>query len=29
MSFIQSMEQRYTTKKYNASKKIDSQKISE
>ncbi|MGJ8685549.1 MAG: nitroreductase family protein [Nonlabens sp.] len=29
MSFIESMQQRYTTKQYNASKKIDSKKIAE
>ncbi|MDO6674529.1 nitroreductase family protein [Tenacibaculum sp. 1_MG-2023] len=29
MSFISSMQQRYTTKKYNASKKIESKKIKE
>jgi len=29
MSFITSMQQRYTTKKYNASKKIESEKIKE
>ena len=29
MSFIQSMQNRYTTKKYDASKKIDGQKIEE
>ncbi|MGG6232231.1 nitroreductase family protein [Tenacibaculum sp. SDUM215027] len=29
MSFITSMQQRYTTKKYNASKKIESEKIEE
>ncbi|WP_200825145.1 nitroreductase family protein [Aquimarina sp. AU119] len=29
MSFLESMQQRYTTKKYNATKKIESQKIQE
>ena len=29
MSFITSMQQRYTTKKYDPTKKIDSQKIEE